>query len=170
VLSIAGRLGRRSFDSSPRATLGDAMTLSKVRKIFVNLPVANIQRSNAFFKTLGFRFNPQFSGEDTTCMVLSEDGYVMLLQTERFKSFVKKPLSDASQQTEAIFALSADSRAEVDELTDLALASGGSPALPPQDHGFMYGRSFCDPDGHHWEVFYMDPAALQSPEPSPAAT
>ncbi len=137
------------------------MTQSKTRKLFVNLPVADIKRSNAFFQKLGFRFNPQFSGDDTTCMVLSDEGYVMLLQTPRFQSFIKKPISDASKQTEALFALSADSRAEVDELVNIALESGGSPAMPPQDHGFMYGRSFCDPDGHHWEVFYMDPSYVQ---------
>jgi uncharacterized protein len=137
------------------------MTQPKTRKLFVNLPVSDIERSNAFFQKLGFRFNPQFSGEDTTCMVLSEDGYVMLLQTERFKSFIKKPVADAAVQTEALFALSADSREEVDRLVKLALESGGAPAMPPQDHGFMYGWSFCDPDGHHWEVFYMDPSALQ---------
>jgi uncharacterized protein len=137
------------------------MTQAKSRKLFVNLPVADIKRSNAFFEKLGLPFNPQFSSDDTTCMVLSDDGYVMLLQTSRFESFIKKPISDASKQTEALFALSADSRAEVDRLVDIALGSGGSPAMPPQDHGFMYGRSFCDPDGHHWEVFYMDPSFVQ---------
>jgi len=137
------------------------MPQAKSRKLFVNLPVADIKRSNAFFEKLGFTFNPQFSGDDTTCMVLSEDGYVMLLQTRRFETFVKKPLTDATKQTEALFALSADSREEVDRLVDIALEAGGSPAMPPQDHGFMYGRSFCDPDGHHWEVFYMDPSAIQ---------
>lgn len=137
------------------------MTQAKPRKLFVNLPVADIKRSNAFFQKLGFKFNPQFSGEDTTCMVLSDDGYVILLETPRFQSFIEKPISDATKQTEALFALSADSRAEVDELVSIALESGGSPAMPPQDHGFMYGRSFCDPDGHHWEVFYMDPSYVQ---------
>lgn len=137
------------------------MTQPKSRKLFVNLPVADIARSNAFFQKLGFRFNPQFSGEDTTCMVLGDEGFVMLLQTERFKTFIKKPISDAATQTEALFAFSVESRAEVDQLADLALASGGSPAMPPQDHGFMYLRSFSDPDGHHWEVFYMDPSAVQ---------
>lgn len=134
------------------------MTPAKNRKLFVNLPVADIKRSNAFFEKLGFKFNPQFSGEDTTCMVLSEDGFVMLLQTERFKSFIKKPISDATQQTEALFSFSADSREEVDQLVKLALEAGGSSAMPPQDHGFMYGHSFQDPDGHHWEVFWMDPS------------
>jgi uncharacterized protein len=137
------------------------MTQAKPRKLFVNLPVSDIKRSNAFFEKLGFEFNAQFSGDDTTCMVLSDDGYVMLLQTSRFSSFIEKPISDASKQTEALFALSADSREEVDQLVNIALESGGSPAMPPQDHGFMYGRSFCDPDGHHWEVFYMDPSAVQ---------
>lgn len=137
------------------------MTQAKTRKLFLNLPVSDIKRSNAFFEKLGFKFNPQFSGEDTTCLVLSEEGYVMLLQTERFKSFIKKPISDATKQTEALFALSADSREEVDQLVKLALEAGGSPAMPPQDHGFMYGHSFLDPDGHHWEVFWMDPSAIQ---------
>ena len=137
------------------------MTQPKTRKIFVNLPVADIKRSNAFFEKLGFKQNPQFSGDDTTCLVLSEEGYVMLLQTERFKTFIKKPISDARQQTEALFSFSVDSREEVDQLVKLALESGGSPAMPPQDHGFMYGHSFQDPDGHHWEVFWMDPSAIQ---------
>jgi uncharacterized protein len=137
------------------------MTQAKTRKLFVNLPVTDIKRSNAFFTKLGFQFNAQFSSDDTTCMVLSDEAYVMLLQTPRFQSFIKKPISDASKQTEALFAISADSRAEVDELVNIALESGGSPAMPPQDHGFMYGRSFCDPDGHHWEVFYMDPSYVQ---------
>lgn len=137
------------------------MTPAKPRKIFVNLPVADIKRSNAFFQKLGFTFNPQFSGEDTTCMVLSEEAFVMLLQTERFKTFTKKPISDATKQTEALFSLSADSREEVDQLVKLALEAGGSAAMPPQDHGFMYGHSFQDPDGHHWEVFWMDPSAMQ---------
>ena len=137
------------------------MTQPKTRKIFVNLPVADIKRSNAFFEKLGFKQNPQFSGEDTTCLVLSEEGYVMLLQTERFKTFIKKPISDARQQTEALFSFSVDSREEVDQLVTLALEAGGSPAMPPQDHGFMYGHSFQDPDGHHWEVFWMDPSAIQ---------
>ena len=137
------------------------MTQPKTRKIFVNLPVADIKRSNAFFEKLGFKQNPQFSGDDTTCLVLSEEGYVMLLQTEWFKTFIKKPISDARQQTEALFSFSVDSREEVDQLVKLALEAGGSPAMPPQDHGFMYGHSFQDPDGHHWEVFWMDPSAIQ---------
>lgn len=137
------------------------MTQPKTRKIFVNLPVSDIKRSNAFFEKLGFKFNPQFSSEDTTCMVLSEEGYVMLLQTERFKTFIKKPISDATKQTEALFSFSVDSRAEVDEIVELALEAGGSSAMPPQDHGFMYGHSFQDLDGHHWEVFWMDPSAVE---------
>lgn len=131
------------------------------RKIFFNLPVKDLQRSIAFFTGLGFTFNPQFTDDIATCMIVSDDAYVMLLTEKKFQNFTTKPISDASKVTEAIIAVNADSRAGVDVFADKALASGGSPAMPPMDLGFMYGRSFYDPDGHHWEIFYMNPEHVE---------
>lgn len=130
------------------------------RKIFINLPVKNLQRSVEFFTGLGFSFNPQFTDENATCMIVSEEAYVMLLTRKYFETFITKPISDAAAQTEVLVAFSAESRAEVDALVDKALATGATPAKEPQDHGFMYVRTFFDPDGHHWEVLWMDPAAV----------
>ena len=132
------------------------------RKLFVNIPVRDVQRSIDFFETLGFAFNTQFTDATGTCMLVGEDAYCMLLTAEKFGTFSKRPLGDARQETNAIFAITANSRAEVDALVEKALAAGGSPAADPQDHGFMYVRSFYDLDGHHWEVFWMDPSAIQS--------
>ncbi|MES2643570.1 MAG: VOC family protein [Myxococcota bacterium] len=132
------------------------MIATSARKIFVNLPVKNLKRSVDFFTKLGFTFNPQFTDEHATCMILSDEGYVMLLEEARFKDFTKKQISDTSGSTEAIFALSCVSREEVDEMVNTALESGGTPALPNTDMGFMYSGSFYDLDGHHWEVFWMD--------------
>ncbi|SED72429.1 hypothetical protein SAMN05216483_4413 [Streptomyces sp. 2131.1] len=128
--------------------------------IFVNLPVKDLETSKGFYGKLGYSFNPQFSDERTACLVISDTIFAMLLQEERFKDFTKKEIADASRSTEVILALSADSREKVDELADAALASGGSPANEPQDLGFMYGRSFQDPDHHIWEVVWMDPSAV----------
>jgi uncharacterized protein len=131
------------------------------RKIFVNLPVRDLKRSMEFFSKLGFEFNPQFTDDKAACMVLSDDGFVMLLSEPFFKTFTRKPVCNTETHTEALVALSCESRAEVDALVKKALANGGAPAMPQQDHGFMYGWSFYDPDGHHWEVFWMDPAQIQ---------
>jgi predicted lactoylglutathione lyase len=131
------------------------------RKMFLNLPVADLDRSVAFFTALGFAFNPQFTDETATCMLVGEDAYVMLLTRPKFEDFTVKPLADAATATGAIVALSAASREEADAFADTALANGGSPAKEPMDMGFMYGRSFADPDGHHWEIFWMDPAAIE---------
>lgn len=130
-------------------------------KLFLNLPIENLKRSVAFFTKLGFTFNAQFTSEDTTSMILGDEAFVMLLERARFADFAKLPIADPSKTTGGIYALSCESRAEVDEMVKTALANGGSPAADPQDHGFMYGWSFRDPDGHHWEVMYMDPAAVQ---------
>jgi predicted lactoylglutathione lyase len=130
------------------------------RKVFINLPVHDLQRSMAFFAGLGFTFNSRFTDHNAACMILSEDGYVMLLTEEMFRRFVKRPISDANTQTEVLIALSCESRAEVDELVHKAVAAGGAHAMVPQDHGFMYAWSFHDLDGHHWEVLWMDPAAV----------
>ncbi|WP_392670356.1 VOC family protein [Streptomyces sp. LN785] len=129
--------------------------------IFLNLPVKNLETTKGFFGKLGFSFNPQFSDENTACLVISDTIFAMLLTEPRFKEFTKKEIVDASKYTEAMFALSAESRERVDELVDTALASGGSPANETVDQGFMYGRSFQDPDHHIWEVVWMDPAVVQ---------
>lgn len=129
--------------------------------IFVNLPVKNLQQSIDFFTQMGFSFNQQFTNEDATCMVISDNIYVMLLVEKFFKTFTKKEISDASRTTEVIVCLSADSREQVDELVDKAFAAGAAESNFTTDQGFMYGRSFQDLDGHLWEVMYMDTSAMQ---------
>ncbi len=130
------------------------------RQIFVNLPIKNMEKSQVFFKSLGFSFNPQFTNEQGACMVISEDhNYVMLLVEPFFQGFTKKPIADATKTTEVLVCLSCDSRAEVDEMVKKALEAGGSAPNPPQDHGFMYGHGFTDLDGHVWELMWMDPSA-----------
>jgi len=127
-------------------------TPTQSRKLFVNLPVRELERSVQFFTRLGFRFDPRFTDASATCMIVSEEAFVMLLVAERFKGFTSKQLCDTSKHTEALFALTATSRTEVDELVHRAIDAGGTHAQPPQDHGFMYAWSFYDLDGHHWEV------------------
>jgi uncharacterized protein len=136
------------------------MAKTQSRKIFVNLPVRDLSRSIAFFTKLGFSFDPRFSDEAGTCMIISDEAFVMLLTQTRFKDFTKKQICDTKFHTEGLFALSTGSREEVDILVRTALANGGSPALLPVDHGLGYGWSFYDPDGHHWEVLYMAPQAV----------
>jgi uncharacterized protein len=130
------------------------------RKIFVNIAVKNLKESAAFFTQLGFEFDPRFTDENATSMIINADACVMLLTEAYFGTFVKKPISDAAKQTEVLLAVSTDSRAAVDQLVDKALAIGAKPAKEPMDHGFMYVRTFYDLDGHHWEVAYMDPSAV----------
>lgn len=130
-------------------------------KIFVNLPVADLKRSMKFYEAIGFRNNPQFTDETAAGMVLSEHIYVMLLTHAKFKSFLAGPMADARKETGVLNALGYDSRAEVDRVTAAAIAHGGVEYRPPQDHGFMYGRAFADPDGHVWEPFWMDPRTVQ---------
>ncbi len=131
-----------------------------MRMIFVNLPVADPAVSRAFFGALGFGFNDQFSDENTACLVIEENICAMLMTPTRFADFVVGDVADATRTTEVLLALSAESREEVDRISDAALAAGGADWKPAQDHGFMYGRSFTDPDGHVWEVVWMDPAAV----------
>jgi predicted lactoylglutathione lyase len=131
------------------------------RSIFVNLAVRDLDKSKAFFSALGFTFNAQFTDDKAACMVLSDKGYVMLLSEPFFRGFTKKEPCDTSRSTEALLALSCESRAEVDELVRHAIDAGGSHAMDAQDHGFMYAWSFYDLDGHHWEVLWMDPANVQ---------
>lgn len=125
-------------------------------KLFVNLPVKDLKRSIEFFTRLGFAFNPRFTDEKATCMIIGDDIFAMLLVEERFKNFTTKEICDSSTHTEAILALSADSRQRVDEMLANAIAAGGSEPREPEDHGWMYGRSFQDVDGHLWEIFSMD--------------
>ena len=129
------------------------------RQIFVNLPVADVARAQAFYLGLGFRLEPKFSNEAAASIVISDSLLVMLLGRPFFGTFTKKPICDARAATEVILCLSCDSRAEVDELAARALAGGGSLPSAPQDHGFMYGHGFEDPDGHLWELVYMVPGA-----------
>ncbi len=136
------------------------MTTGTPRKIFVNLAVKDLDKTVDFFTKLGFEFNAQFTDESATCMIINEDAAVMLLIEDRFKDFTKKSVCDSITHTEAIVALSADSREQVDEIVNKALAAGGQPANDPMDHGFMYGWSFQDLDGHLWEVLHMDPTAV----------
>ena len=131
------------------------------RKLFVNLAVNDLPRTKAFFSKLGFTYNPQFTNDEAACMPLSEDAFVMLLRRDRFKDFTKKEICDTSRYTEGLFAISCESRAEVDAMVNTAIEAGGTEATDPQDHGFMFVRTFYDLDGHHWEVMWMDPAALQ---------
>ena len=134
------------------------------RMIFVNLAVEGLDRSVEFFTALGFAFDPRFTDETATCMIVSDDAFVMLLVESKFKEFTKKQLVDSTTHTEAILAVSAESREAVDELADAALGAGGSLANDPMDYGFMYGRSFNDPDGHLWEVMWMDESAIEQQE------
>jgi predicted lactoylglutathione lyase len=131
------------------------------RKLFVNLAVKNLDTSVDFFTKLGFAFDPRFTDEQATCMIVSDEAFVMLLVRNRFQDFTEKEIADSTTHTEAILALSAESREQVDELANRALEIGGAPASDPIDQGFMYSRSFQDPDGHIWELVWMDPAALE---------
>jgi predicted lactoylglutathione lyase len=129
------------------------------KQIFVNLPVSDLPRSKKFFESLGYRFNPDFTNDQGACMVISDTIYAMLLTQDFFKTFTSKPLCDATRNTEVLVCLSCESRAEVDELVAKAVKAGGKAPRAPQDHGFMYGHGFEDPDGHIWELMYMDAAA-----------
>jgi uncharacterized protein len=130
-----------------------------VRSLFVNLPVRDVAVSRDFFGKLGFAANEQFSDENTACIVVADNICVMLLSHDRFSDFVTDGVADTSRATEVLLAISAESREEVDRLADTALSSGGGEWKPAQDHGFMYGRSFTDPDGHVWETMWMDASA-----------
>lgn len=125
------------------------------RQIFVNLPVKDLARSVAFFEGLGFSFNPRFTDDKGSCMVVDENIFVMLLTESFFGTFTSRPVSDASRATEVLVCLSCESRTEVDDLVAKAVACGGKAPRPSQDHGFMYQHGFEDPDGHIWELVYM---------------
>ena len=133
-------------------------------KIFVNLPVKDLNKTIEFFTKLGFKFNPQFTDENATCMIIGEDIFVMLLIENFFKTFTKKQISDTSKNTEVIVALSVEGREKVDQMIKKAIEAGGIESREPQDHGWMYGRSFEDINGHLWEVIYMDENAAKNDE------
>lgn len=140
------------------------------RMIFPNLAVEDLDRSVAFFTGLGFTFDERFTDDTATAMIVNEQATVMLLTKSKFAEFTTRELADPTKQTGTIIALSAESREDVDAFADQALATGGSRAKEPMELGFMYARSFHDPDGHHWEIVWMDPAALeQSPAGAGAA-
>jgi predicted lactoylglutathione lyase len=131
------------------------------RKIFVNLSVRDLSKSMEFFTALGFTFNQQFTDDKAACMIISDEAFVMLLTDPFFRGFTKKEPCDTTTSNEALLALSCESKAEVDAMVRKAIDAGGSHAMDSMDHGFMYGWSFYDIDGHHWEVLWMDPAAVQ---------
>lgn len=131
------------------------------KSIFVNLPVTDLKRSVDFFTKLGYTFNPQFTDENATCMIVGENIFVMLLVEPFFTSFIPNPVSDAANVSEVIIALPCDSSGEVDELVSRAIAAGAKQHKSPSDLGFMYSSMFQDLDGHFWEPFWMDPAHVQ---------
>jgi uncharacterized protein len=137
-------------------------------QIFVNLPVKNLNHSIEFFTQLGFQFNAQFTDETATCMIVSEDIFVMLLTYEKFKTFTPNEICDATKSTEVLVCLSTKSREAVDERIRKAVAAGGSTYNEPQDHGFMYAHGFQDLDGHIWELMYMEPSAVNQSQTPPA--
>ena len=132
------------------------------RMIFVNLPVADLERSRRFLEALGAVNGPRFTDETAACMTFSDSIHVMILTHDKFRQFTPRPIADATAGSEVLLALSADSRGSVDTAVERAVASGGTadPA-PKQDYGVMYGRSVADPDGHIWEIMWMDPAAAE---------
>jgi predicted lactoylglutathione lyase len=140
------------------------------KMIFVNLPVTNLQKSMAFYEALGFTNEPRFTDETAACMVLSETIFVMLLTHDKWKGFTKRPIPD-SGSSEVMLAVNLDSRDEVNKLVETAAAKGGTADInPPQDYGFMFSRSFVDPDGHLWEPMWMDPAVASGEAPLPEIT
>lgn len=126
------------------------------RNLYVNLPVKDLERTVDFFTALGFSFNPKFTDENATCMIVNDSTSVMLLVESFFATFTKKPVADARAVTETLLAISVDSRAEVDDFVARALAAGANEYAEPRDYGFMYQRGIADLDGHQWEVFHMD--------------
>jgi predicted lactoylglutathione lyase len=131
------------------------------RQIFVNLPVKDLNKTIEFFTKLGFKFNPQFTDENATCMIIDKDCFVMLLVEKFFKTFIPdKEICDARKSTETLVALSAETREKVDEMIEKAISAGGTEYRKTQDYGWMYGRAFQDINGHIWEMVYMDESAM----------
>jgi predicted lactoylglutathione lyase len=131
--------------------------MAMARQIFINLPVRDVAKATAFYTAIGAEKNPQFSDDTSSCMVLSDTIFVMLMTHDKWATFTKKPIVDSHRESEVMLALSAEDRASVDKMTEAAGANGGNADVnPAQDYGFMYGRSFEDPDGHIWEVMFVD--------------
>lgn len=144
--------------------------VAKSKMIFVNIPVTDLARSVAFYEAIGAARNPQFSDDTAACMVFSETIFVMLLTHEKFKFFCKKDIVDAKSSVEALFCLSEETKDGVDAIVDRAWGAGGkADPNPKQDHGFMYSRSFEDPDGHIWETVWMDMAGFEQAQHRTAA-
>lgn len=140
------------------------------RNLFITLPVEDLDRSVAFFTQLGFTFNPAFTDETATCMLVGEQAFVMLGTREKVAELSKLPIGDPAAQALALFCFSVDSREEVDRVSETALAAGAREADSPEDFGFMYARSFFDLDGHGWQVMWMDPAAAEAGPEAAAAS
>ncbi len=132
-----------------------------VNKIFVNLPVQDLNEAMGFFTALGFTFDQKFTDDTAACMRVTEDIFVMLLTEEKFRLFTPNEVCAAGKCTEMLLCLSLDSREAVDELIRKAISAGGETYSDPQDYGFMYGHGFQDLDGHLWEVIYMDPSTIR---------
>ena len=129
-------------------------------KLFANLPVKDLDKTIKFFTHLGFRFNPQFTDENATCMIIGKDSFVMLLVEKFFKTFTNKEICDATTDTEVILALSAESREQVDNMITKVIEAGGREYMKSQDYGWMYQRGFEDINGHIWEIVYMDESSI----------
>ena len=125
-------------------------------QIFINLPVKDLERSFNFYTKMGFTNNPQFSDETAKCMVFSEEIFVMLITHDKFKTFITKPITDVSKTTSALLSISVESLDRVNEISDNAISAGGKEPVEAKDYGFMQQRTIEDPDGHIWEIFYMD--------------
>lgn len=134
--------------------------MAAIKQIFVNLPVKDLKRSVDFFTKVGFTFNPQFTDDNATSMIIGENIFAMLLVEEYFRTFTNKQIADGKSTTEVINAFSMNSRQEVDDIIAKAIAAGGNQYKDTQDYGWMYGRNFEDLDGHQWEFFYMDESAM----------
>jgi len=132
------------------------------RMIFVNLPVSDLQKSRAFLEALGAVNEPRFTDETAACMTFSDSIHVMILTHDKFRQFTPRPIADANASSEVLLCLSSESRESVDAAVERAVTSGGTAdPSPKQDYGVMYGRSVADPDGHIWEIMWMDPAAAE---------
>jgi predicted lactoylglutathione lyase len=131
------------------------------KNIFINLPVSDLKKSTSFYQSLGWTVNPQYTDETAACIVVSAEIYVMLLTHPKFKEFTPRAIPDSFQYTEVMNALTVDSKTEVNTLVETVLTMGGKEVREPQDYGFMFGRAFCDPDGHIWELIWMDPLAAK---------
>lgn len=154
--------GRRLVERSGLAALlatnaGVAERARTVRRLVVNLAVSDLERSVAFFRSLGFEFDARFADHRSRCLVLSPEAWVLLMHRERFTDYTDREICDTTSHTEALLAIACERREDVDELVRLALANGGRPAMDRIVHPYVYGWSFYDPDGHHWEVLWTDP-------------